>query len=119
VTSAPRAHIGPAVGRRFRGTNRLPVVRRWTSTATITESDPGRRFAFAVGNDPDEPNTLWSYDFEPAPGGTRVTERWRMVREPAIVLLYYRLIGQRSRIGAGVEETLRRLKVAAERAQES
>jgi hypothetical protein len=106
---------GPAVGRRFRGTNRLPVVQRWTSTATITACEPGRRFAFAVGNDPDDPNTLWSYDFEPAPnGGTRVTERWHMLREPAVVLLYYRLVGQRDRIARGVEETLRRLKVTAE-----
>jgi ligand-binding SRPBCC domain-containing protein len=105
---------GPAVGRRFRGTNRLPVVQRWTSTATITACDPGRRFAFAVGKDPDDPNTLWSYDFEPAPAGTLVTERWHMLREPAIVLLYYRLINQRTRLARGVEETLRRLKTAAE-----
>lgn len=110
----------PAVGRQFRGTNRLPIVRRWTSTATVTESEPGRRFAFAVGNNPDDPNTLWRYDFEPAPdGGTRVTERWEMLREPWIVLLYYRLIGQRGRIARGVEETLRRLKAAAEDGGES
>lgn len=107
---------GAAVGKRFRGTNRLPVVRRWTSTATITACDPGRRFAFAVGNDANDPNTLWSYEFEPTPsGGTRVTERWRMLREPAIVLLYYRLINQRARIARGVESTLRNLKAAAEK----
>jgi hypothetical protein len=109
---------GPAAafGQQFRGTNRLPLVRRWTSTATITACDPGRRFAFAVGNNTDDPNTLWSYDFEPLPGGgTRVTERWRMLREPAVVLIYYRLIGQRARIARGVEETLRNLKAAAER----
>lgn len=111
---------GTAVGKRFRGTNRLPVVRRWTSTATVTECDPGRRFAFAVGKDPDDPNTLWSYEFEPtASGGTRVTERWRMVREPAVVLAYYRLIGQDTRIARGVEETLRRLKAAAEETRTS
>jgi hypothetical protein len=111
----PTAADGPAVGRRFRGTNRLPVVRRWTSTATVTESEPGRRFAFVVGDDPDDPNTLWSYEFEPlGDGATRVTERWRMLREPAVVLLYYRLINQPVRIARGVEETLRRLKAAAE-----
>jgi uncharacterized protein YndB with AHSA1/START domain len=111
---------GPAVGRRFRGRNRLPIVRQWTSTATVTECEPGRRFAFAVGRNADDPNSVWTYDFEPtAGGGTRVTEGWRMVREPAIVLVYYRLIGQRRRIAAGVEETLRRLKVAAENGQAS
>jgi uncharacterized protein YndB with AHSA1/START domain len=105
---------GPAVGRRFRGTNRLPIVRQWTSTATVTAFEPGRRFAFAVGKNPDDPNTLWSYDLAPSRAGTRVTERWQMLREPAIVLLYYRLIGQRDRLAEGVEETLRRLKAAAE-----
>jgi uncharacterized protein YndB with AHSA1/START domain len=105
---------GPAVGRRFRGTNALPIVRQWTSTATITACEPGRRFAFAVGKDPDDANTLWSYDFEPTATGTRVTERWQMRREPAIVLLYYRVIDQRARVARGVEETLRRLKAAAE-----
>ena len=105
---------GPVVGRRFRGTNQLPIVRQWTSTATVTACDPGRRFAFAVGKNPDDPNTLWSYDFAPSRAGTRVTESWQMRREPAIVLLYYRLIGQRDRLALGVEETLRRLKAAAE-----
>ena len=113
--AAAGAAPAPAVGRRFRGTNRLPIVRRWTSTATVTECDPGRRFAFAVGHDPADPNTLWRYDFEPLPaGGTRVTESWRMVREPAVVLVYYRLVNQRARIARGVEETLRRLKATAE-----
>jgi len=105
---------GPAVGRRFRGTNRLPIVHRWTSTATITACEPGHRFAFAVGKNPDDPNTLWTYDFAPTPAGTRVTERWQMLREPTIVVLYYRLINQRTRLARGVEETLRRLKAAAE-----
>jgi ligand-binding SRPBCC domain-containing protein len=111
----PEAAEGPAVGRRFRGTNRLPIVRRWTSTATVTACEPGRRFAFAVGDDADDPNTVWSYDFEPTGDGrTRVTERWEMRREPGVVLAYYRLIGQSGRLARGVEETLRRLKAAAE-----
>ena len=110
----PENGDGPTVGRQFRGTNRLPIVRQWTSTATITACESERRFAFAVGRNPDDPNTLWSYDFEATATGTRVTERWQMLREPAIVLLYYRLINQRARLARGVEETLRRLKAAAE-----
>ena len=102
----------PGVGCQFRGTNRLPIVHRWTSTATITDCDPDR--TFAVGRDPTEPNTTWSCNFESTDTGTRVTERWHMRREPPIVLWYYRLISQRDRIASGVEETLRRLKAAAE-----
>lgn len=115
----PGGEAGPALGRRFRGTNRLPIVRRWTSTATVTECEPGRRFAFVVGHDAADPNTVWRYDFEPLTDGrTRVTEGWRMLREPAVVLAYYRLIGQSGRIARGVEETLRRLKAAAEHASD-
>lgn len=105
---------GPTVGARFTGTNRLPLVRRWTSTATVTACVPGQRFEFAVGTDPKRPNTVWSYRFVAAGRGTEVTESWQMVREPAVVLAYYRLVGQSRRIEAGVEQTLARLKAAAE-----
>jgi len=106
---------GPEVEAQFTGTNRLPIVRRWTSTCTVTEADPGRRFAFAVGRDPTDPNTTWTYNFEPHPDRTTtVTESWTMHREPAIVRVYYRLVGQADRIAAGVEATLERLKAAAE-----
>lgn len=106
---------GPAVGARFTGTNRLPLVRRWTNTATVTRCIPGHAFDFAVGRDPEDPNTIWPYRFEcSAAGGTTVTERWQMLREPAVVLACYRLVGQGVRIAAGVEETLRSLKAAAE-----
>lgn len=105
---------GPAVGARFAGTNRLPLVGRFTSTATITDCQPGEVFGFVVGRDPSRPNSRWTYRFEPADGGTTVTESWEMIREPWIVLAYYRLVDQRRRVAEGVEQTLARLKVAAE-----
>jgi ligand-binding SRPBCC domain-containing protein len=105
---------GPAIGARFSGTNRLPVVRRWTSTATVTSCEPGRSFGFAVGADPAQPASEWHYRFEASEGGTLLTERWRLVREHPVVLFYFRLIGQADRMANGVEETLRRLKAAAE-----
>jgi len=105
---------GPAVGAQFTGTNRLPLVRRWTSTATITECRPGQVFAFVVGRDPAHPNSQWEYRLQPSVAGTVVTESWRMLREPWIVLVYYRLVDQRRRVESGVEQTLARLKAAAE-----
>ena len=112
-----RAGGGRRAGRRAALPGHQPPADRapLDEHATVTACDPGRRFAFAVGNDPDDPNTQWSYDFEPVGGGgTRVTERWKMLREPGIVLLYYQIINQPARIARGVEETLRRLKAAAE-----
>jgi len=106
---------GPALGARFAGTNRLPIVKRWTSVATITRCQPGRALAFDVGRRPGDPNTTLGYQFEPTPVGTRVTESWHMHREPWPVLVYYRLVGQERRIAVGVDQTLARLKAAAER----
>ena len=105
---------GPTVGAQFTSINRLPVIRRWTSTSTITVCEPGRRFAFAVGRDPDDPNSTWSYDLRATPTGTCVTESWAMVRESWIVRIYFFLIGQQRRLERGVDTTLVRLKARAE-----
>jgi polyketide cyclase/dehydrase/lipid transport protein len=105
---------GPVTGARFETINRLPVVRRWRSRSTVTEADPGRRFAFAVGADADDPNTVWSWDLDPSPQGVIVTLTYVMRREPWIVLVYYRLVGQRDRVRRSVRATLERLKSMAE-----
>lgn len=63
---------GAAVGAKFKGRNRIGR-RRWSTTCTVTECEPGRVFAFDVGIGPVSPMT-WSYRFEAVDGGTRVTE---------------------------------------------
>lgn len=106
---------GPVVGARFQGCNQLTWVGTWCSTATITECDPPRSFAFVIGKDAERPNTEWSYTFEPTGDATTlVTERYRMIREPLAVRGYYRLIQRDRQLAQGTAETLRRLKEAAE-----
>ncbi len=105
---------GPTVGARFESVNRMPVVRRWRSHSTVTAADPGRRFAFAVGANPEDPNTTWTWELEPAAEGTRVRLSYEMRHEPRIVLLYYRLTRRRERVRESVTATLHRLKAAAE-----
>jgi len=105
---------GPVVGAQFESTNHMPFVGRWRSRSTVTASDPGRRFAFAVGRNPADPNTTWAWDFEPAAGGTIVRLRYEMHREPRVVLLYYLLTGRREHVRRSVATTLQRLKDAAE-----
>lgn len=106
---------GPAVGARFQGCNRLTWVGTWCSTATITECEPPRSFAFVIGKNAERPNTQWSYTFEPTGDATTlVTERYRMIREPLPVRAYYRLIHRDRQLARGTAETLRRLKDAAE-----
>jgi hypothetical protein len=105
---------GPEVGARFRSVNRLPLAMRWSSTSTVTEAVPGRRFAFVVGSDPRDPNTTWIWDFESASDGARVRLSYQMHREPWIVLVYYRLTGRAKLVRRSVGITLERLKNAAE-----
>ena len=69
------------VGMRFVGDNKRGPV-RWQTACVVTVAEPGRRFAFDVQRYgfgrfmvPVKIAT-WAYDFEPAEGGTRVTETW-------------------------------------------
>lgn len=103
------------VGARFRGTNKR-AWRRWTTTVTVTDAEPGRCFAFDVTY-LGMPISRWRYDLEPAGAGCVVREStWD--RTPA----WFRPIG---RLGTGVrdraeanrrniERTLRQLKSAVE-----
>ena len=65
---------GPAVGARFRGSNRRGF-RRWSTTCTVVAADPGRRFAFEVAF-AGITVARWSYEFASDGGGTIVTETW-------------------------------------------
>jgi hypothetical protein len=111
-----RGATGPSVGARFRGRNRRGW-RRWSTSCTVVECDPGRRFAFdvsAVG----VTVSRWSYELEPTATGCRVVERWtdrrpRWMVGPARVVMGVPDMAVHNR--AGIEETLKRVAAAAER----
>src|SRR5947209_5696078 len=105
---------GPAVGAKFRGTNRNGFA-VWMTSVTITAADPGARFAFdvhALGL----PISTWEYTFADAADGCLVTERWTdhraaWMRTTSVVT------GVRDRTAhnrRGMEETLAKLKATAE-----
>lgn len=56
------------------GTRTLNVNRRkrlfWLTTCTVTEVIPDQKLAFRVNTN----GTIWSYELQPIPEGTRVTE---------------------------------------------
>jgi hypothetical protein len=66
---------GPAVGARFKGSNRKDI-RRWSTTVTVTDASSPRRFAFAV-HFWGIPIAEWAYDITDRPGGCRVTETYQ------------------------------------------
>jgi len=106
---------GPATGARFRGhvkrNGRGPVY--WT-TCTVTESEPGRVFAFGVGNG-DQPLSIWRYELAAAGDGTDVTESFQLA-DRAWLRLYWALLGwTRGRTNRdGMRTTLERIKAEVE-----
>lgn len=67
------------VGDRFVGHNRTPE-REWERECEVARAEIGKDFTFVVGGV--EANcTWWSYEMEPTPTGTKLTERWWMVNK--------------------------------------
>lgn len=65
---------GPEVGARFKGENRNGK-KKWSTTCKVVEAESGRVFAFDVTAGPFKV-ARWTYRFEPAAGGCKVTEVW-------------------------------------------
>lgn len=68
---------GPAVGARFVGRSRHEEFGEWETTSTVVACDPGRLFAWAVG-DPAEPGALWRFGLRAGDGGTDLSQWMRM-----------------------------------------
>jgi hypothetical protein len=106
---------GPAVGVRFRGhvrrNGRGPVY--WT-TCVIVGCEPGREFAFTVGEGAKALNT-WRYVFVAAGNGTDVTESFELA-DKAAIRLYWMVLGRaRGRTNAnGMRTTLERIRAVVE-----
>lgn len=104
---------GPAVGARFKGTNKRGFA-RWSTKPTVTAAEPGRVFAFDV-----LPDTRWTYRFEPDGDGTRLSESFEMLRDmPGYIQFAERYLlrvkDRRADLERGMTETLGRIKSAVE-----
>lgn len=104
----------PAVGARFKGSNRHGPV-RWSTRCEVTRLEPGRAFEWQVA----ESGMRWGYRFEPDGDGTVVTEyREKTKATPWYVRAVQRsgLIGRdrEALMVDGMRQTLERLKEAAE-----
>jgi uncharacterized protein YndB with AHSA1/START domain len=102
----------PAVGARFKGTNKRGWI-RWSTKCTVVACEPGEEFTFVVGT-PEKAATRWSYRFAPAGDGTEVTESFEAVEYS----WYFKLITPPKRATAGlkngIKKTLAKLKSVAE-----
>lgn len=103
------------VGARFRGHNKRGW-RRWSTTVTVTDADPGRRFGFDV-RFVGVPISRWEYEIEETGDGCRVTESTWDRRPGWFKPIGGFATGSMDRAGVNqhnIEETLRRLKSTAE-----
>lgn len=95
---------GPAVGAKFKGTNKMGFY-KWSTTPTVTECTPGKLFAFDAGG------TVWRYSFTDSNGGTSVTESFTVNSK---VSKLYTIAPRRKQMIKGMTKTLERIKAAAE-----
>lgn len=106
---------GPAPGATFKGTNRLGA-RKWSTKGRVVESMPGSVLSFRVlaGG---MKVARWTYRIEPTDSGCRVTESWDDERGGFVTFAGRLMTGVSDRTThnrAGMEQTLRNLKVAVE-----
>jgi len=103
-----------APGVRFRGYNRFGRM-RWERTALVDTADRGREFSFATVNDrAGRAETRWRYTMEPSPSGTLLTESFQFLWCSMPNRLAEALVPRGRQVNRGIEETLRRIKLAAE-----
>jgi polyketide cyclase/dehydrase/lipid transport protein len=104
---------GPAVGARFKGSNKRGPA-RWTTKPKVVVAEPGREFAFEVDTD-----VRWTYRFAADGTGTQVTESFEMLRD---IRWYYAFAerwvmgikDRRADLERGMTETLQRIKQVVE-----
>jgi len=106
---------GPAVGAKFKGTNKRGVA-RWSTTNKVVAAEPGREFAFET----QQSGVRWTYRFGPDGDGTIVTEQRERFKDRTLlasVFTRFALGGiedHDDELRAGMRATLERLKAVAE-----
>lgn len=73
---------GPALGARFKGRNQHAAAGSWETECVVVGYEPGRLFAWAVG-DPDHPSATWRFLIEPQAGGVRLEQWFQMGPAPS------------------------------------
>jgi uncharacterized protein YndB with AHSA1/START domain len=66
-----------AAGARFQGRNHHAAIGEWETTCVVTVYEPGRAFAWVVG-EPEEPSATWRFDLEPEGEGVRLRQWARL-----------------------------------------
>ena len=106
---------GPAVGARFKGSNKRGWA-RWSTTNEVVEAAPGRAFSFET----QQSGARWTYRMEADGTGTMVTEQRELFKQrPLVAKVFTRLVlggddSHSDELRDGMRQTLERVKVIAE-----
>ena len=106
---------GPAVGARFKGSNKRGFA-RWSTTNEVVAADPGRAFSFET----QQSAARWTYRMEPQGTGTLVTETRELFKKrPTVAVVFTKLLlggdeAHDEELRAGMQQTLERVKAIAE-----
>lgn len=109
---------GPAVGARFKATNKGGRGPAWFNTPKVTAAEPGREFAFNRSG-PGIGSYTWRFAMEPIASGTRLTESFDAERPLGQLMTWLteKWTGSSDRdadLHVGMTTTLERVKAAAE-----
>lgn len=118
---SPQCRVMKVLGRTRVGAKAINLNRRnkmfWPTTCTVTEIDPERKLEFRV----DLNAMVWSYELEAVEGGTRLIESRRAPEgfKTVPTMLVDKFMGGvpsfEQELVAGMNESLQRIKAAAER----
>ena len=104
-----------SVGARFRGFNQRGCL-KWRMNCAVSAFEPDRVFAFEVSSPGGRLQTRWRYEFEPAEGGTTLTESFEVMWYTRVLTRLFFGGPQRrlAQLEDSVRHTLDRIKAAAE-----
>ena len=106
---------GPAVGARFKGSNKRGVA-RWSTTNEVVAAEPGRLFSFET----QQSAARWTYRMEPEGTGTVVTETRELYKKrPTVATIFTKIFlggddSHDDELRKGMRQTLERVKQLAE-----
>ena len=101
------------VGARFRGHNRLGLL-RWSTTCVVTRADRGREFAFTVVSGKGRDETQWRYVIAPTDRGSTVTEAYQFLWCPALARVAEIPFPRDRQLRRGIRRTLEAIKAESE-----
>ncbi len=117
---SPQCRLMRPIGPLRRGTRTLNLNRRnylfWPTTCTVLEVIPDQKLAFRVNTN----NTIWSYELQPIPEGTRLIESRHAENgvKPVSTMTVNALLGGTANFERelvdGMNASLAKIKAAAE-----